>query len=358
MPATESLCFEGAGARAGAGVGRPGSGATDRGEVVTTRSVPAHESLEFWHDAVMTTLVGMDIETGGRTYDATMRIDRIGEVGITTVDCDPAEVHRTSHFIARGDCDHVFVALQSTGSAQFEQDGRTAELRPGDLALVETLRPYRMRYPERFQMKIFMVRRDVLGRSVDDLRQLTGRAVKPTTGLAALLSPFMDRLADTSTSFDTRTAHRLAQSLTGLMAATAAERLSARSEPSPGADRALVVRIKAFIRWHLSDPGLSPQDIAHAHGISVRYLHKLFEAEGTSVSRWIREIRLRECRDELSAARGGTVNVGRIARRWGFSGSTQLGRAFRDIYGQSPSEWIQHKRAGNELGRGQCAAEH
>ncbi|MEU1167286.1 hypothetical protein ABZ372_46225, partial [Streptomyces sp. NPDC005921] len=40
-----------------------------RPRVLTTRSVPPGESLDYWHDAVLDTLVGMDIATEGRTYD-------------------------------------------------------------------------------------------------------------------------------------------------------------------------------------------------------------------------------------------------------------------------------------------------
>ncbi|SEE71052.1 AraC-type DNA-binding protein [Streptomyces sp. 3213] len=312
-----------------------------RGQVLSTGSVSAGESLEFWHDAVLATLVGMDIATESGTYDATMRTDRLGELQITTVDCDPGEVHRTPRFVAHGDGGQVLVAVQSSGTAQVEQDGRYTELRPGDIAFFETVRPFRTRFPQRFQLKIFAVPRCLLGQPEAALGRITARALRPVGGLAALLSPFMARLADTSESYSGPVAERLADSAVGLLAATAAQQLGAEPACLPGADRVLLLRVQRFIRWRLAEPTLTPAVIARAHGISARYLHRLFEQEGTTVGRWIRELRLQECRRELA----GAASVGSVARRWGFSGTAHFGRAFRREYGTSPTDWLRDERA-------------
>ncbi|MBW8792815.1 MAG: helix-turn-helix domain-containing protein [Streptomyces sp.] len=323
---------------------RPAGAASERTRVLTTRSVPPDESLEYWHDAVFDTLVGMDIAAEGRTYDATLRTDRLGDLRITTVEADPGRVHRAPRFIARGDGREIFVAVQSTGRARVEQDGRTAELRTGDIGFFETLRPFRTAFPDRFRMKIFAVPRPLLELPEADLRRLTGRAIHPTDGLPALLGPLLERLADTCASYPAPTAERLARSVVELMAATAADRLGADPADLPGADGVLLHRIRTYIRWHLSDPGLTPAVIARVHGISVRCLHRLFQAEGTTVCRWIRELRLRECRRELAARSPGSVTLAQVARRWGFTSAAGFGKAFRSSFGLSPTDWLDRVR--------------
>ena len=322
----------------------PFSALHPQAHVVTTRSVPAAESLEFWHDAVLATLVGMDIRTGGRTYDATMRTRAVGDLRVTTVDCDPGEVHRAPRFIDRGDGGHIFVGLQSTGVAQVEQDGRTTELRPGDLAFFETIRPYRTRFPERFQLKIFSVPRELLGQEEGDLQRLTARTVRPGHGLGALVSPFLRRLADAVDGCAAPVAENLARGAVDLLAATATDLLGRDPKELPGANQVMLLRVKQFARWHLSDQGLTPTVIARAHGISVRYLHRLFAGEGRTLCEWIREQRLQECRRALTAAPVDSVGVGSIARRWGFTGGAQLSRAFRGSYGESPTDWLAKHR--------------
>ncbi|MFF4115833.1 AraC-like ligand-binding domain-containing protein [Streptomyces sp. NPDC001714] len=325
---------------------RPPTGAaSERTRVLTTRSVPPDESLEYWHDAVFDTLVGMDIAAEGRTYDATLRTDRLGVLRITTVEADPGRVHRAPRFIARGDGREIFVAVQSTGRARVEQDGRSTELRTGDIGFFETLRPFRATFPDRFRLKIFAVPRPLLELAEADVRQLTGRAIHPGDGLPALLGPLLERLADTSASYATPTAERLAASVIDLVAATAADQVGADPADLRGADGVLLLRIRTYIRWHLSDPGLTPTVIARVHGISVRYLHRLFQTEGTTVCQWIRDLRLRECRRELAARPSGSVNLGQVARRWGFSGAAGFGKAFRGSFGLSPTDWLDRVRA-------------
>jgi AraC-like DNA-binding protein len=70
--------------------------------------------------------------------------------------------------------------------------------------------------------------------------------------------------------------------------------------------RELVLRVRQYINHHLGDQELTPEMIADAHRISVRYLHRIFEGEGTSVSRLVQQRRLEECRREL--ARRAPVN--------------------------------------------------
>ncbi|MFK0105724.1 helix-turn-helix domain-containing protein [Streptomyces sp. NPDC091217] len=325
---------------------RYASPAGERTRVLTTRSVPPSESLDYWHDAVLDTLVGMDIATEGRTYDATLRTDHLGDLRIITVEADPGRVHRAPRLIARGDGRQVFVAVQSAGRAQIEQDGRTAELRTGDIGFFETARPFRTTFPEHFRLKIFAVPHRRLDLPEAGLRRLTGRAVRPGGGLPALLARLLERLADTSDSYASPTAERLAESVIDMVAATAADQLGEDPAELPGADGVLLRRIRTYIRWHLSDPGLTPSVVAAAHGISVRYLHRLFAAESSTVCRWIRDQRLRECRRELAAQPPGSVTLGQVARRWGFAGPAAFGKAFRSSYGQSPTDWLDRVRTG------------
>ncbi|CAG6397174.1 helix-turn-helix domain-containing protein [Streptomyces cocklensis] len=318
--------------------------------MLSTRSVPLHESMEFWHDAVFTALVGMDISAPGGTYDATMRTDRLGGLQIITVDCDPGRVDRSPRYVAGGDGSQVFVAVQGSGLTQAEQDGRMTELRVGDICFFETVRPFRTTYPGRFQQKIFAVPREMLGRGEADLCALTGRALRPSGGLPALLSPYLSRLADASESYSAAVGERLGATVADLLAATVAEDLDEPSDDLPGAERVLLLRVQGHIRWHLADPALGPQAIARAHGISVRYLHRLFEGEGTTVSRWIRDLRLQECRRELATTVDVGADLGQIAHRWGFSGPSQLGKVFRASVGLSPTDWLRQERIRRDGG--------
>jgi AraC-like DNA-binding protein len=101
----------------------------------------------------------------------------------------------------------------------------------------------------------------------------------------------------------------------------------------------LLRRIHAYIEQHLADPGLGPDRIAAAHYISVRYLHKLFQRRGATVSRFVQQRRLERCRRDLGdpALAGHTIES--ICSAWGMTNPDHFSRKFRAAYGCPPREW-------------------
>jgi AraC-like DNA-binding protein len=100
----------------------------------------------------------------------------------------------------------------------------------------------------------------------------------------------------------------------------------------------ILLNAQSFIEANLGDPELDPEEIARASFVSRRYLHKLFESEGTSVCRWIRVSRLERCRRDLLDPSLRHETILAIASRWGLPGPQHFSRLFRSAYGCSPSE--------------------
>ncbi|CCH31013.1 Transcriptional regulator [Saccharothrix espanaensis DSM 44229] len=103
-------------------------------------------------------------------------------------------------------------------------------------------------------------------------------------------------------------------------------------------DPVLLRRVKAFIDARLADPELTPEQVAVANHVSTRQLYRLFETEGTTVARWIRDRRLERCRRDLIAD-GVGVGVGVVGARWGMPDSSYFSRVFRQTYGCPPREY-------------------
>jgi AraC-like DNA-binding protein len=102
---------------------------------------------------------------------------------------------------------------------------------------------------------------------------------------------------------------------------------------------ARLIAVQAWIDRHLARPDLAPETIAAANHISVRYLYRLFESEGTTVGRWIKVRRLEGCRRELTDPSLARYGVGAIGVRWGLLDPASFSRAFRSAYGMSPREY-------------------
>src|SRR5262249_22633566 len=104
-----------------------------------------------------------------------------------------------------------------------------------------------------------------------------------------------------------------------------------------------LARIEAYVRQHLTDPDLSPQKIAQACCISLRYLHLLFKDTGDSISQWIRDLRLQTAHEALSRADKST-SVAQIAYTTGFGDHAQFTHAFRKKFGHPPSDLLRAQR--------------
>ncbi|WP_372348633.1 helix-turn-helix domain-containing protein [Streptomyces sp. KL116D] len=99
-----------------------------------------------------------------------------------------------------------------------------------------------------------------------------------------------------------------------------------------------LTQIRAYVRRHLTEPGLRPARIAAAHHISERHLYKLCAQAGFSLTQWIIEQRLEGAREELARPSTSDHTIAAVARRWGFSDLYALQPPLQDdAYGMSPA---------------------
>jgi len=167
---------------------------------------------------------------------------------------------------------------------------------------------------------------------------LTGVSIPGDRGMASLISSLALQLPEHLD--DASAGTRLGAAVLDLLTAGMAARLDRDGAVPPHTrQHALLVRIRAWIEEHLGDPDLSPSDVAAAHHISLRYLHKLFAGEQSTVAGWIRWRRLERCRRELLDPTQAMRPVSAIAARWGILNAAHFSRVFRDTYGLAPAEY-------------------
>jgi AraC-like DNA-binding protein len=71
---------------------------------------------------------------------------------------------------------------------------------------------------------------------------------------------------------------------------------------------------------------------------AARYVHKLFEGEGTTLSKFILGLRLQRVHGMLSDPRHADLTIGAIAYKVGFGDLSTFNREFRRRYGATPKE--------------------
>ncbi|MDX3850816.1 helix-turn-helix domain-containing protein [Streptomyces sp. AK02-01A] len=309
------------------------------GTLYTTDSLPTHRRRAYWCESLSRTFGSVGTTVPDEVYSGKIRTVPLGRLRAVTVDADRLSALRTRRLIAQGgDDEYVVVKLLDRGVARLEQDGREALLGPGDVFVYDRARPFRLHFPQSFRTKSLVLPRDILGLSEPDVTRVTATPIGPDSPMGGLLSPFLAGLVDSAGTFPPHTGELMARNIVDLLGVLAHEGLGRTNADTPGANRALLLRIQAFIDRHLADPDLTPQVIARVHRISLRHLHRLFESEDVTVGRWVQRRRLEECGRDL-VRRANSSTIAAVAHRWGFTSAPHFSRVFRAAYGMSPREW-------------------
>jgi AraC-like DNA-binding protein len=99
-----------------------------------------------------------------------------------------------------------------------------------------------------------------------------------------------------------------------------------------------LARVKAFIRRRLMDPDLTLNDVARGCGLSLRYVHDLFQRDGRTASEYVMDVRLRQARRMLETGSSGATTVINVSLACGFVNSSHFSTVFRRTFGVSPRE--------------------
>jgi AraC-like DNA-binding protein len=315
--------------------------------LIRTSDVPPAYRYDAWRSIVCDTLGPLDFRSDPDVpLSGEIEAGLLGPVNIGRVQTStPHSVHRTPGLIRRGSAELYRVVLAMSGTPRLEQDGRAAQLRPGEFAIYDFARPYELAYDSAVQLAVFGFPRDLLALPPDSAGRLTAVPIAADRGTGALASPLLRRVVLDLETYPPASAARLCTVLMDLVTAAVAERAGqAGSLEIESRERTLLLRIHAFIEQHLGEADLSPGLVAAAHHVSVRYLHRLFEAENTTVAAWIRQRRLERCRRDLADPALGGLPVSTVAARWGLPDPAHFSRVFRRTYGLPPAEYRRNCR--------------
>ncbi|WP_218782142.1 AraC family transcriptional regulator [Streptomyces sp. BR123] len=251
-------------------------------------------------------------------------------------------VQMLSEMPETNDRTHVYLGVHVRGPVTVVHERAETLLEPSDLVFCDPARRHLLQFGEGCQMIFFRVPRCYLGVTEPELNRVFGVPVRGGEGIGALASEFLTALAGKAEFRRSTIGDRRARTAVHLLSVLVMELLDAdttdEADDASGAVNEMLSRIHGYIEEHLMDPDLSPESIARAHHISVRYLQKLFQNDGSTVSQWVRRRRLEFCRFELGRS-DGRITMAAVAHRWGFSSPSHFSRTFRGAYGMSPSEW-------------------
>ncbi|MEV1144236.1 helix-turn-helix domain-containing protein [Micromonospora sp. NPDC049799] len=320
---------------------------------IDTTVVPAGDRFGMWLDLVARTTAPLHIRTE-HADDFSARAEQVALGPITLVNYRYPSLDgiRTEKLIRRSDPEMYLLALVGTGDSEATQEGRRSVLHPGELTFYDGSLPHRVRHEggangrEDVRSVVAVIPHAMLPLPPQRLAPLLGGRMSGTEGIGALLAQFMLQVTTHPEQYHAADADRLGTVGLDLVSTLLGRHLVAEDAvPSDVRRRALATQVQAYIQRNLRDAGLTPQVVADAHHISLRSLHRLFEAEESTVASYIRDLRLARCRHDLADPGLRTLSIQAIAARWGFPDKAHFSRVFRAAHGVTPQSW-RAERAG------------
>jgi AraC-like DNA-binding protein len=304
--------------------------------LIQTSGIEPRRRLDYWRDIISSTFVALDCEIPARQdFSGALETNLLQDVQFSRVTAEPQHVVRSRHRIRQSPDDFFLISFQCAGTGCVAQHDRVALLGTGDFALYDTTQPYELNFDHSFEQLVLRLPRQYLSRRIASPERLTAVSFRGAQGSTAIVSSFVIQLYRQLDHLDAGCVPAIHQALVDLLVAGLS---GALTENLPTANRLVMrQRILNFVEAHLPDSSLDCQTIAAAHGISVRYLNKLFEDDELPLSEWIWSRRLEKARTAIERSRMTGQSISQIAYDWGFKDPAHFSRAFKIRYGVTPS---------------------
>jgi AraC-like DNA-binding protein len=268
-----------------------------------------------------------------RSSPAWVQRVRLGEAALVDCGCDPCRGVRGRREIASTEGEFVGVLMNRGGRELLAQDGRAAELTPGEVVVWDSRRAAEFTVLEPLRKRTLFLPREELEALCPHLDRLTAVGLARRSPAVALLVAHLETLSTLVPTLDRAATVAARNAAVELLAA------ALRPDAKPG-QAALRTGLHAlateYIERHLAERRLTPETVARALNVSLRSLQLAFAGQEDSVAAFVRRRRLARARADL--LRDDAVSVTEVAFRWGFVDSRHFARVFKRAYGETPSD--------------------
>lgn len=311
--------------------------------VTLTQTIPeispdvSSEERDFhWRTAVHDRLASLKLQPTNRFQGYGSHEARdIGDLLITDWQCPDLEGIRGNTMAAK-EAESLLLFIVTTGRQIVQTPHETVVLRPGAILIMSSRTTGKIVIPGKVQKRTVRVPLTALapydtGPGVPDFLCLdTGE-----NPLARLTQDFLtgvDAQLDQMSPVDAEGARNaLLVLIAGMI----------RSSHTPDVTETdflpfLRQQLENWIADHLTEGAIRVGDLAVAHNVAPRTVHRAFATTGDTMGGVVRAHRLAAARNDLVHT---AASVAAIAHRWGFCDASHLGREFRREFSMSPGDY-------------------
>jgi AraC-like DNA-binding protein len=315
-------------------------------QIWNTEELPEREQFTYWREVLCEAFVTLRPERPGAqsaaSFPSRVTAYPLSTINVTTVQSKAHHVIRGDAEIRRASQEVYFVNLQLSGRCRYETEGRETVVGPNQFAVVDSTRPYLLDFMDDWNVFSFRIPRHMLRPLLQNPDGSTGICVSSHHALGEIAIGFLKSIAMQRGDLPSEAVETLANDLVNLTALAVGATEETRLGQPQSVRRGLFAAIMKFIETNLADPQLSASSVAAHFGISLRYLHRVFEESDKSFGQVVLERRLVRCAGDLEAS--GDSRISDVAFRWGFRDISHFNRCFRQRFGFSPREYRGRQR--------------
>lgn len=305
-----------------------------------TDSLPSRDRLSILREEFGRLVVGLEFEPlGDDPYRCETALLPLPDPVMGTVAASGTSITRTPELISSDTKDDIVLCLGINGRMSASGRGRDIELSTGDAMILPYTETCKVRFPGSGASYTGLpIPRNIIESRVPAVMDLVVRPVPRNNEALQLLVRYLHAQMNKPFPSSPAVQRALVTHVHDLAAiAISAIRGSTALAETRGVRAARLESIKTYITANLHRGELSATTVASYHYITPRYLHKLFEGQETSFSRFVLDQRLDRAMELLKDPRYAGQTVTAIAHMAGFNDLSYFNRCFRRRYLTTPS---------------------
>lgn len=301
-----------------------------------TISVPGKQNM--WRQAISETYFQLDVRFASHErFEGRLSSWQLGNVTLSHLQSAPAAYHRLAQHLQHLPGDDAFLlTLPMDQPVAFNQMQRQLTCQAGHFLLELSHEPYRFSYERANRLWVLKIPHPIMSQHIHLPERYVAQHWSGHEGVGMLLQQYL-HMCGQQLQYNTDAASRqlmgkqLLELFTHLVQQSEQRLLTTTSDTR----RSHLQRIEHYVRHHLEDPELNPQQVADACHISVRYVHDLFGDTGTTFGQWLKQERLQRAHHILTHTPFNDT-LATLAYRVGFTDQANFSRAFKQQFNLTP----------------------
>jgi AraC-like DNA-binding protein len=316
---------------------------------ISTDSFPEEKRLAMWREIYGRGIAQVDIEPlSDAPFHADVTFNLLPNVAIASGSRSPAH-YRVTRDLLKDSRDIVAVSILRSGEASATQFGKELIGGLGSASVLAGGEPSVSTLKTDGSFITLAMSRPAIAELAPDFSAAFGRPIPADNPALRLLIKYLDAVHGADELAHPEVARSVSSHILDLLALALGAR-GDRAEAALGsAKTARLQAIKSDVLSMLGDGELSSELIASRHGISSRYVRKLFEQDGMSFTAFVLGERLMRVRHKLRDSRYAHLTIAQLAHACGFNDISYFNRAFRRQFGATPTDVREETRESATL---------